>query len=75
MQREEASTSRQEAYVVWEVNTKGKRGRKSGPLSLGEARVLQRSLPTITGHWRCTYVIEPVKTDELVEGEQHGPVD
>jgi hypothetical protein len=62
-------------YIVWQVNHRGKRGRKSGPLSLGEARVLQQSLPTITGRWRCTYVIEPAETDELMRGEQHGPVD
>ncbi len=58
MQREEMPAL-QEAYIVWEVNRKGRRGRKSGPLSWGEARILRASLPTITGRSRCTYVIEP----------------
>ena len=64
MQQSQSALTSQELYVVREVNHRGKRGRKSGPLPLSEARVLQQSLPTITGRWRSTYVIEPVKRDE-----------
>lgn len=57
-QPEEASTGNLEAYIVWEVNSRGKRGRKSGLLSWDEAQILKASLPTITGRVRCTYEVE-----------------
>ncbi len=75
MQQEERSPGGQDAYIVWEVNSRGKRGRKSGLLSWGEAQILKASLPTITGRSRCTYEVEVVKADERLGGEQHGPVD
>lgn len=69
MQQERISAGRQDAYIVWEVNSQGKRGRKSGLLSWGEARILRESLSTITGRSRCTYVIEPAgqRLEELEE--------
>lgn len=59
----------QEAYIVWEVNAQGKRGRKSGLLSRGEARTLRESLPTITGRSHCTYEIAPAG-QRLAEPEE-----
>ena len=72
MQREETTTDGQKAYIVWEVNAQGKRGRKSGLLSWGEARILRESLPTITGRSRCTYVIESAGP-RLDEQEEEKP--
>lgn len=66
-QHEDDSSDR--AYIVWEVNTRGRRGRKSGRLSLGEARLLRLTLPTITGRVHCTYEIEPADQGQNQTGE------
>ncbi len=60
MQQDQSTTTHQGSCMAWEVNRQGKRGRKAGPLSWTEARILQLSLPTMTGWWHCTYRIEPV---------------
>ena len=62
----------QEAYIVWEVSARGKRGRKSGLLSWGEAQIVKASLPTITGRSRCTYEIEPAGQRQETAGEELG---
>jgi|GEM_PF-4310993 hypothetical protein len=60
MQKDQPTTTHQGSCMVWEVNRQGKPGCKVGPLSWTEARILQLSLPTMTGWWHCTYRIEPV---------------
>ncbi len=70
MQQDLSTTTHQGSYMVWEVNRQGKRGRKTGPLSWAEARILQLSLPTITGRWHCTYRIEPVAIPSSEENRE-----
>lgn len=69
-QDQQTATSLPQQYIVWEVNRQGKRGRKTGPLSWAEARILQLSLPTITGRWHCTYRIEPVAIPSSEENRE-----